>query len=142
MDNTYFYDLEVLQRYGVLVPRTLHANQAVCIVIGLMSAEYGIGMDYCHKKYGKMVEKAIKEQHQPPKRGEGRREKESKGSRQRLAASQRLSDAEDLGSALRADSLNCGAFVLQCDVLGVADLYLLLALHAVRLRHSFQPPFL
>jgi hypothetical protein len=72
MDNIYFYDLQVLQLHGVLVPRTVHVNKAVCIVIGLMSAEFGIGMDYCHKKYGKMVEEVIKEQHQPPKQEEGR----------------------------------------------------------------------
>jgi len=72
MDNIYFYDLEVLQLHGVLVPRTVPVDQAVRIVIGLMSAECGIGMDYCHKKYGKMVEDAVKEQYQPPRREEGR----------------------------------------------------------------------
>jgi hypothetical protein len=72
MDNIYFYDLEVLQLHGVLVPRTVPVDHAVRIVIGLMSAEYGIGMDYCRKQYGKMVEETIKEQNQPPKQEEGR----------------------------------------------------------------------
>ena len=53
-----------------------------------------------------------------------------------------FADAEDLGSALRADTLNCGAFVLQRDLRGILDLYLLPALHTIRLSHSIQPPFL
>jgi len=69
--NIYLYDLEVLQRYGFLVPRTLHVDQAVCIVIGLMHAEFGIGMDYCRKHCGRVVEESVKEQHQPPKQEEG-----------------------------------------------------------------------
>jgi hypothetical protein len=47
-------------------------DQAVRIVIGLMSAEFGISMDYCRKQYGKMVEETIKEQYQPTNQEEGR----------------------------------------------------------------------
>jgi len=44
------------------------------------------------------------------------------------------------GSAFRADTLGGRALVLQGDLLCILDFHLLLAFHAVRLCHSFQPP--
>ena len=51
-------------------------------------------------------------------------------------------DPEDRSAAFRANTLGGRTFVLQRDLLGILDVYLLLALHTIRLRHSFQPPFL
>src|SRR5450759_1766580 len=42
-----------------------------------------------------------------------------------------LADLEDLGAAVRAETLGCGTTVLHDDVLGVLDVLLGLALHAV-----------
>ena len=50
--------------------------------------------------------------------------------------------AEYLGSALWARALKCRTLVLQRDPLCILDLHLLLALHAVCLRHRTDPPFL
>ena len=51
-----------------------------------------------------------------------------------------LADAEYLGSALRADTLDRWPLVLQGDLPCVLDLNLLLTLHAVCLCHSPDPP--
>jgi len=51
-----------------------------------------------------------------------------------------LADAEYLGSALRADTLDRRTLVLQGDLPWILDLNLLLTLHAVCLCHSPDPP--
>jgi len=49
-----------------------------------------------------------------------------------------FADAEDSCPAFRAHTLDRRTLVLQRYGLGILDLYLLLALHAIRLRHSFS----
>jgi len=51
-----------------------------------------------------------------------------------------LTDAEYRGPTLRAYTFSRGALVLHDDLLWTLDLNLALALHAVCLCHSFQPP--
>ena len=50
-----------------------------------------------------------------------------------------FADAEDLGPALRAGALSCGAAVLQCDLCGALDLLGFAALDAVCLSHTAPP---
>ena len=60
----------------------------------------------------------------------------------REASSLGLADAEYCGPAFWARALGRGALVLHDDLLWILDFHLLLALHAVCLCHSFQPPLL
>jgi len=51
-----------------------------------------------------------------------------------------LPDAEHLRAAIRTHTLHRGPSVLQSNLLGILDLNLLPALHAIRCGHNNNPP--